>query len=108
MVAMEPVWRFLNSLEGFEFTAFWLGAGTGLFLMGFFLDYIMQRLGFGPLVNALFVIAGVWIGLYVRYNYLQPNQVDLHIHDPLLTIGAILTITVTMLVGTALVRNRFG
>ena len=38
MVAMEPVWRFLHNLEGFEFAAFWIAFFTATLLAGFFLD----------------------------------------------------------------------
>ena len=58
MIAMQPVWHFFDNLEGFEFAAFWITAFTFTVLAGFFLDYIMQRQGFGPMLNALFVLAG--------------------------------------------------
>ena len=74
MDAMQPVWRFLHNLEGFEFAAFWIASFTAVTLAGFFLDYIMQKQGFGPYFNACYVAGGVWLGLYLRYNYLQPGQ----------------------------------
>jgi uncharacterized membrane-anchored protein len=105
MVAMEPVWRFLHNLEGFEFAAFWIASFTAVTLAGFFLDYIMQRQGFGPYFNSIFVAGGIWLGLYLRFNYLQP--VKMHIYDPYLSITAILGVTAAMLVVTAFLRNRF-
>ncbi len=104
MVAMDPVWKFLNSLEGFEYAAFWIAFLTLVMLVGFFLDYVMQKQGFGPYFNALYVLGGVWLGLYVRYNYLQPNKV--HLNDPFLSLGSIFAVTAAMLVVMAFVRNR--
>ncbi len=104
MTAMEPMWKFLNNLEGFEFAAFWISFFTMICLIGFFLDYIMQRQGFGPYLNALFVLAGVWFGLYVRFNYLRPNEI--HLSDPFLSLGSILCVTAVMLIFMAFVRNR--
>ena len=104
MAAMHPVFQFLDNLEGFEFAAFWIAFFTFVGLAGFFLDYIMQRQGFGAIFNTLFVLGGVWVGLYVRYNYLMPNKI--HVNDPILSIASILGVTATMLVVTAFVRNR--
>ena len=104
MVAMEPVWKFLHNLEGFEFAAFWISFFTMITLAGFFLDYIMQRQGFGPYWNALYVLGGVYLGLYVRFNYLHPNQ--MHLNDPFLAIGSIFAVTSAMIVVMAFVRNR--
>lgn len=108
MIAMEPVWRFLNNLEGFEFAAFWISFLTAVGLVGFFLDYVMQRQGFGPFFNTLYVLAGIWAGLYLRYNYLAPNQVHLHLRDPFLSVTVIFAVTVAMLVVMAYVRNKFS
>ena len=106
MNAMQPVWVFLNNLEGFEFAAFWIAAFTMTTMAGFFLDYIMQRQGFGPYFNAAYVFVGVWVGLYVRFNYLRPYQMTLH--DPFLSITSILAVTSVMLVAVAFVRNRLS
>jgi sensor histidine kinase YesM len=104
MNAMQPVWEFFTNLEGFEFAAFWIASFTMIVLAGFFLDYIMQRQGFGPLMNALFVIGGIFLGLYVRFNYLRTYQTQLH--DPYLTMTSIFAVTASMLLATAYVRNR--
>jgi hypothetical protein len=42
----------------------------------------------------------------VRFNYLRGYQV--HLADPLLTITAIVTVTATMLLAIAFLRNRFS
>ena len=104
MVAMNPVFLFFASLEGFDKAAFWIAAFTFVILTGFFLDYVMQRQGFGPYVNSILVIVGVWFGLYVRFNYLHPNQI--HLNDPMLTIASVLGVTALMMVSLAFLRNR--
>ncbi len=104
MVAMQPVWQFLYSHEGFEFAAFWIAAFTLTTMAGFFLDYVMQRQGFGPYFNAGYVFIGVWAGLYLRFNYLRGFQGTFH--DPYLTIAIIFAVIVTMLTTVAFVRNR--
>ncbi|HXT07009.1 MAG TPA: hypothetical protein VN715_08755 [Roseiarcus sp.] len=104
MNAMQPVWQFFENLEGFEFAAFWIASFTLTVLAGFFVDYIMQRQGFGPLLNALFVLGGVFVGLYVRFNYLRSYQTQLS--DPFLTIAAIFAVTAAMLLAMAFLRNR--
>lgn len=104
MNAMQPVWQFFENLEGFEFAAFWIAAFTLTVLAGFFLDYIMQRQGFGPIFNALFVLGGVFAGLYVRFNYLRNYQSQLQ--EPYLTIASILAVTAAMLLAMAFLRNR--
>jgi hypothetical protein len=101
---MQPVWVFLDNLEGFEFAAFWIAAFTLTLMAGFALDYVMQHQGFGPYYNSLYVFCGVWLGLYVRFNYLRGYQV--HLHDPFLTITSVLAVTGGMLVLMAFVRNR--
>jgi hypothetical protein len=106
MEAMQPVWEFLDGLEGFEFAAFWIAAFTLTTMAGFLLDYIMQRQGFGPYWNALYVFGGVWAGLYLRYNYLRGYQTQLP--DPFLTITSIIAVTAAMLIGLAFVRNRLS
>jgi hypothetical protein len=106
MGAMEPVWRFLRNLEGFEFAAFWIASFTAVTLAGFFLDYIMQKQGFGPYFNAIYVAAGIFLGLYLRFNYLRPGM--LPIYDPYLSITAILAVTAAMIVVMAFLRNRFS
>jgi uncharacterized membrane protein YeaQ/YmgE (transglycosylase-associated protein family) len=104
MEAMQPVWQFLNSLEGFEFAAFWIASFTLTTMAGFFLDYIMQKQGFGPYFNAAYVFVGVWAGLYLRFNYLRGYLLEFR--DPYLTISAIMAVIVVMLTAMAFVRNR--
>src|ERR1700761_213748 len=104
MSAMRPVFEFFNQLEGFEFAAFWIAAFTGVVMAGFFLDYVMQRQGFGPVFNALYVLGGIFLGLYVRFNSLVPNAV--HFNDPFLTISCIFGVTALLLILMAFVRNR--
>jgi len=72
MAAMTPFFRMIGSLEGFEMVCFWLAVFVGFFLIGFLLDYLMGRQGFGPYVNSGLALAGAWVGLYLRYNYFLP------------------------------------
>jgi hypothetical protein len=104
MVAMEPVWRFLHNLEGFEWAAFWIAFFTLMTMAGFFLDYVLQKQGFGPYFNGVWMTRGVFLGLYVRFNYLRPGR--LPIYDPYLSIASILVVTATMFITVAFVRNR--
>ena len=104
MAAMNPVFHFLHSLEGFDWAAFWISAFTATMMAGFFIDYVMQKQGFGPYINSLFIAFGVWAGLWLRFNYLQPNK--LHFVDPYLTLTAIFAVISTMFVVLAFVRNR--
>ena len=50
------------------------------------------------------MFGGVWLGLYLRFNYLQPYQV--HLNDPYLAISCVIAVTAAMLVTMAFVRNR--
>jgi hypothetical protein len=104
MSAMHPVFEFLNQLEGFDWAAFWIASFTGIMMAGFFVDYLMQKQGFGPYLNSLFILGGIWAGLYVRFNYLKPSQ--LHFYDPFLSLTAIFGVTIAMFVVLAFVRNR--
>ena len=72
MAAMTPFFRMINGLEGFEMVCFWLAVFVGFFLIGFVLDYLMGRQGFGPYVNSVLALVGALVGLYLRYNYFLP------------------------------------
>ena len=104
MNAMGPVWEFLDRLEGFELVAFWIAAPVLTAMMGFALDYLLQRQGFGFVFNTLYVGVGVCLGLYVRYNYLRTYQTLAP--DPYLTISAITCVTVALFGSMSLLRNR--
>lgn len=105
MYAMQPVWDFLNHLEGFDFAAFWITSFAVVVITGFLIDYIMQRQGFGPIFNSVLLVCGIWAGLYVRFVYARPGIMPLP--DPMLTIAVILAVTTTMLTVLATLRNRF-
>lgn len=72
MAAMTPFFRMINALEGFEMVCFWLAVFVGFFLIGFLLDYLMGRQGFGPYANSVLALIGALAGIYVRYNYFLP------------------------------------
>jgi hypothetical protein len=52
------------------------------------------------------MLGGVWLGLYLRFNYLMPFK--LHFYDPYLTITSILGVTAAMIIVMAFLRNRFS
>ena len=52
------------------------------------------------------MLGGIWLGLYLRFNYLMPFK--LHIYDPYLTMTSILGVTAAMIVVMAFLRNRFS
>src|SRR5579875_580716 len=106
MYAMQPVWTFLNNLEGFEWTAFWIAGLTGAAICGFLLDYLLQRQGFGPFINTGFVLFSIFAGLFIRYNYLTPYQFQFR--DPYLSLSAILVSLTTLLFASGLLRNRLS
>ena len=72
MQAMTPFFLMINGLDGFEKVCFWLAAFVGFVLSGFILDFLMGRQGFGPYINSVLALLGVFGGLYVRYNYMTP------------------------------------
>lgn len=69
MAAMTPFFQMIDALEGFELVCFWLAVFVAFFLIGFVLDYLMGRQGFGPYVNSVLALIGACLGLYLRYNY---------------------------------------
>ncbi|MGD0639203.1 MAG: hypothetical protein ABSC22_00525 [Roseiarcus sp.] len=102
MAAMTPFFTMINSLEGFEYVCFWLGAFVGFVLIGFLLDYLMGRQGFGPYVNAVLAVVGAGIGLYVRYNYCLPYVR----YEPYLSFGLLFTTPVLLVLLLSFMRTR--
>jgi hypothetical protein len=105
MYVLQPVWQFLDRLDGFETAALWIFGFTAIVIAGFIIDYIMQKQGFGVLYNSVVVAAALVLGLYIRLAYARPNVVPLA--DPLLTIVVILATTTGLITTLALLRNRF-
>jgi hypothetical protein len=105
MYVMQPVWQFFAKLDGFETAAFWIAAFTGVVIAGYLVDYILQKQGFGVIVNSALVTAGIFAGLYVRFAYAKPSVVPLV--DPLLSIVVILGVITLSISALALLRNRF-
>ena len=69
MSAMQPFLDTIFALEGFEWTAFWLAVFVGYLLTGFFVDSLMHNMAFGPYINGVIVLGGLFGGIYLRYNY---------------------------------------
>jgi uncharacterized membrane protein YeaQ/YmgE (transglycosylase-associated protein family) len=105
MHAMQPFMQTILNFEGFEMVAFWLGLFIGLMASGFFLDMIMQRQGFGPLLNAILALAGIFLGLYLRYNYFM--RAPFFSFEPYLTAGLCFGSIAALLVSLAYMRNVF-
>ena len=105
MHAMQPFFQTIGNFEGFEFVAFWLGMFIGVLATGFFLDMIMQRQGFGVMLNGLLALGGVFLGLYLRFNYFL--HAPWYSYEPYLTTGLCFGVTAVMLVSLAFMRNRF-
>jgi hypothetical protein len=66
---------------------------------------IMQRQGFGVMLNGLLALGGVFLGLYLRYNYFL--HAPWFSYEPYLTTGLCFGVTAVMLVLLAFMRNRF-
>lgn len=69
MYAMQPFLNTIFALESFEWFAFWLALFVFYLLSGFFVDYLMHNMAFGPYINGILVIAGMFGGVMLRYNY---------------------------------------
>jgi hypothetical protein len=104
MAALSPIFTVILQLEGFEATAFWVTVVVVFMLSGFLIDMLMLGQGFGPFVNGLFVLAGTFAGLYVRFNYAAHFRA--HIIEPFLSVGLILGSITVLLVSAGYVRNR--
>jgi hypothetical protein len=102
MAAMTPFFVMLKSLEGFEMVCFWLAAFVGVVLVGFLLDYLMGRQGFGPYINSGLAVIGVWIGLYARYNYFLPFLR----YEPYLSLTLLFATPVLLILLLSFLRTR--
>jgi hypothetical protein len=105
MRAMKPLFDIITNFDGFEFVAFWLFLFIILLATGFFLDWLMGRQGFGPLLNSLYALLGVFTGLYLRYNYFL--RAPWFGYEPYVTFGLIFGSIAILLLFLAIVRNRF-
>jgi len=106
MAAMAPLFNTIFGLEGFEAVAFWLLLFVCFWMVGFALDVILQRQGFGPVWNGVFAFAGAFGGLYFRYNY--KFGISATAYEPYLTLGLIFMPAAFLLIALSLLRSRFG
>jgi len=102
MEAMTPFFLMVRDLEGFEMVCFWLGSFVGFVLIGFVLDYLMGRQGFGPYVNSILALVGVFVGLYVRFNFLTPYLR----YEPYLSFGVLFTAPLLLVLLLSFMRSR--
>ena len=104
MYALKPLFDIIFGLEGFEAAAFWIALFVAYMIAGFFIDMLMQRQGFGPLLNGIYALLGAFIGLYLRYNYFL--RAPWFGYEPYVTMGLIFGSIAILLLALALVRNR--
>ena len=104
MRAMKPMFDTIWNFEGFEFVTFWLFLFILLLAAGFFIDYLMNKQGFGPVLNAMYALLGVFVGLYIRFNYFARSPWPGY--EPFVTAGLCFGSIAILLVVMALVRNR--
>ena len=102
MTAMTPFFTMIHDLEGFEMVCFWLAVFVGFVLIGFVLDYLMGRQGFGPYVNSILALIGVFGGLYVRYNYMTPYLR----YEPYLTFSLLFAAPLLLVLLLSFMRSR--
>ena len=102
MAAMSPFFTMISGLEGFELACFWLGMFVGFVLVGFLLDYLMGRQGFGPYVNSVLALIGAYGGLYARYNYFSGYVA----YEPYLTFGLLFAAPVLLILILSFLRTR--
>jgi hypothetical protein len=102
MEAMTPFFLMVRDLEGFEMVCFWLGAFVGFVLVGFALDFLMGRQGFGPYINSVLALIGVFAGLYVRYNFMTPYLR----YEPYLSFGLLFFAPVLLVLTLSFARTR--
>jgi hypothetical protein len=102
MQAMQPFFLMIRDLEGFEMVCFWLAAFVSLVLIGFILDFLMGRQGFGPFGNSLLAAVGVFAALYLRFNFLMSYLR----YDPYLSMGLVFGLPVVLVMGLSFARTR--
>jgi len=81
---------------------FWLAAFVGVVMTGFALDYLMGRQGFGPYINSILALIGVFAGLYVRYNFMTPYLR----YEPYLSFGLLFAAPVVLVLTLSFARMR--
>lgn len=102
MAAMSPFFTMIQGLEGFERACFWLAMFVGFVLIGFLLDYLMGRQGFGPYVNTALALIGAFAGLYARYNYFSAYVG----YEPYLSFGLLFGTPVLLVMILSFLRTR--
>ncbi len=102
MAAMKPFFMMIDSLEGFEMVCFWLAVFVGFVLIGFLLDFLLGRQGFGPYVNSVLALVGAWVGLYARYNYFLPYVR----YEPYLSFTLLFAAPVSLILILSFMRTR--
>jgi hypothetical protein len=97
-----PLLRSIETLDGFEFTAF-LAWTIVLFLaIGFVSDYVLTSRGVGPYRNAVYALIGGYLALCAHDWWLA----SLPAWEPELTLYMVITGLMAALIGANLVAMR--
>ena len=105
MYALQPLFQTIQNFETFEKVFFGLGLFICTLATGFFIDMIMQKQGFGPMLNGLLALFGLFAGVYLRYNYFQ--HAPWFGYEPYLTTGLCFGSIAVLLLCLAYMRNVF-
>jgi hypothetical protein len=90
------------TLSGVEKTFLVLSVFIIAFATGFVIDVIMRNLAFGPALNGVLAVAGVFGGIYLRYRLLAPYRAD----DLFLTMGSALGGAFFLFVALGFIKSR--
>ena len=104
MSAMAPFLDYIFGLEGFECAAFWLGLLVAYLVIGYAFDFVLRDLGLGPFLNGLVVLAAVFCGIFLRYNYFRVEP--WFNYEPYLTLTLCVVPPTLALAMTAILRSR--
>ena len=92
----------IKELSGAEFFFLIVMVVIGSLAIGFLIDVIAGKSGFGTLVNAALALIGACMGIYLRYHLFAPFRAD----DLGLTIGMALAGAFVLFFALVLARSR--
>jgi hypothetical protein len=104
MEKLEPVFQYIRYLDPFEKISFSFAVFVVYLLSGFVTDSLIRPAGFGPYGNGVVAMAGVVIGIYVKYNYFIGFA--FLPYEPYLTCGLLLAPGALLLLFLNLLRDR--
>ena len=86
--------------------AFWLALFVCFWIVGFGIEVVLQKQGFGPFWNGVYAFVGAFGGLYMRYNY--KFDISATAYEPYLTLGLLFMPPALLLLALSVLRSRFG